>query len=80
MIHGDLAARNVLVTDQKIVKISDFGMSKKLYNSANYVKKTRVCEVFQYVILLKNITIYEHPTYYQKYQIVSQFYLGDGWQ
>ena len=29
--HGDLAARNVLLTDQLDAKISDFGLSKRLY-------------------------------------------------
>ena len=29
--HGDLAARNVLLTDTKEAKISDFGLSKRLY-------------------------------------------------
>ena len=29
--HGDLAARNVLLTDDLDVKISDFGMSKRQY-------------------------------------------------
>ena len=29
--HGDLAARNVLLTDTLIAKISDFGLSKRLY-------------------------------------------------
>ena len=31
MYHGDLAARNILVCKENIVKISDFGISKKLY-------------------------------------------------
>ena len=29
--HGDLAARNVLLTDSLDAKISDFGLSKRLY-------------------------------------------------
>ena len=29
--HGDLAARNVLLTDSLIVKISDFGLARRLY-------------------------------------------------
>ena len=33
--HGDLAARNVLLTDSLCVKISDFGLSKRLYCNLN---------------------------------------------
>ena len=29
--HGDLAARNVLLTETRDVKISDFGISRRLY-------------------------------------------------
>ncbi|CAG7722115.1 unnamed protein product, partial [Allacma fusca] len=38
VIHGDLAARNVLVFDNNVVKITDFGLSRKLYNCVNYTK------------------------------------------
>ena len=31
--HGDLAARNVLLTDNYDVKISDFGLSKRTYRN-----------------------------------------------
>ena len=30
--HGDLAARNILLTDSLIAKISDFGLSRRLYH------------------------------------------------
>ena len=34
VVHGDLAARNVLVFPELTVKITDFGLSAKLYNDA----------------------------------------------
>ncbi|CAL8147586.1 unnamed protein product [Orchesella dallaii] len=41
VIHADLAGRNVLLTSEKICKISDFGLSKKLYECNNYTKKSK---------------------------------------
>ena len=33
--HGDLAARNILLTENYVPKISDFGFSKRLYSTAS---------------------------------------------
>ena len=42
VIHGDLAARNVLVFEDFRVKLTDFGLSRKLYTAENYTKKQAV--------------------------------------
>ncbi|EFX82816.1 hypothetical protein DAPPUDRAFT_48631, partial [Daphnia pulex] len=39
VLHGDLAARNVLLADDGIVKVADFGMAKKMYYEGNYERK-----------------------------------------
>ncbi|KAK4010542.1 vascular endothelial growth factor receptor 1 [Daphnia magna] len=36
VLHGDLAARNVLLADDGVVKVADFGMAKKMYYEGNY--------------------------------------------
>ena len=33
--HGDLAARNVLLTDSLVAKISDFGLSRRFYEDVS---------------------------------------------
>ncbi|XP_071964164.1 fibroblast growth factor receptor homolog 1-like [Antedon mediterranea] len=39
-VHGDLAARNILVDEDLVVKITDFGLSRDVYAS-NYVRLTK---------------------------------------
>ncbi|KZC13755.1 Vascular endothelial growth factor receptor 1, partial [Dufourea novaeangliae] len=40
VLHGDLAARNILLADNNVVKICDFGLAKNMYKYGNYKKKS----------------------------------------
>ncbi|CAL8081488.1 unnamed protein product [Orchesella dallaii] len=40
VLHGDLAARNVLLAEDNIVKICDFGLAKEMYKDYKYKKKS----------------------------------------
>lgn len=42
VLHGDLAARNILLCHQNVVKICDFGLAHSLYKTENYCIKTEV--------------------------------------
>lgn len=44
IVHGDLAARNVLLCKNNIVKIGDFGLAKSLGNNPNYPRQLGVSE------------------------------------
>ena len=49
VLHGDLAARNILLADDRVVKIADFGLAREVYRSGNYKKKGEVSQfVFFY--------------------------------
>ncbi|XP_046394494.1 vascular endothelial growth factor receptor 1-like [Ischnura elegans] len=39
IVHADLAARNVLLADDNIVKICDFGLARNLYKNMDYKKQ-----------------------------------------
>merc|ERR1712051_1033606 len=45
IMHGDLAARNILISDldheNYVAKISDFGLSKAFYDKTSYAKEDR---------------------------------------
>ena len=41
VVHRDLACRNILVCDNSLVKISDFGLSRSLINQEAYVTTTK---------------------------------------
>uniref|UniRef100_A0A1I8MMD5 Protein tyrosine kinase n=1 Tax=Musca domestica TaxID=7370 RepID=A0A1I8MMD5_MUSDO len=39
VLHGDLAARNILLCEDNIIKICDFGLARSMYKSDNYKKQ-----------------------------------------
>lgn len=51
VLHGDLAARNVLLCDHNVVKICDFGLAKNLYKSVHYRKKSNTPMPFKWLAL-----------------------------
>ena len=51
VLHGDLAARNVLLADDGVVKVADFGLARQLYNDYEYKKQGRVSH-FQWSVYI----------------------------
>ena len=41
VVHGDLAARNILLTHNNLVKICDFGLAKTVYNDPDYKRNSK---------------------------------------
>lgn len=41
LVHRDLAARNILVAQGKSIKISDFGLTRDVYEADTYFKRSK---------------------------------------
>ncbi|CAG0903297.1 unnamed protein product, partial [Darwinula stevensoni] len=39
VVHRDLATRNILLAEENIVKICDFGLARDIYKDSQYIKK-----------------------------------------
>lgn len=57
ILHGDLAARNVLLSENNVVKISDFGLARNMYKSGIYQKKEQVS--LHVILILSNLELFE---------------------
>lgn len=42
IVHRDVAARNVLLTDRGVCKITDFGLARDIHGSDNYERRSKV--------------------------------------
>ncbi|XP_055301547.1 uncharacterized protein LOC129568055 [Sitodiplosis mosellana] len=53
VLHGDLAARNILLSEDNVVKICDFGLARSLNRDQNYHynMKTKCCLPFKWLAL-----------------------------
>ena len=60
VLHGDLAARNILLCDDNVVKICDFGLARSMYKSDNYKKKGEV-RLVSPTIFERSLTIFIYP-------------------
>uniref|UniRef100_W4VRJ9 Protein tyrosine kinase n=1 Tax=Corethrella appendiculata TaxID=1370023 RepID=W4VRJ9_9DIPT len=51
VLHGDLAARNILLCDNNVVKICDFGLARSMYKNDNYKKESKGPLPFKWLAL-----------------------------
>ena len=61
IVHRDLAARNILVSSDNVVKVSDFGLSRDVYEGDTYMKQGKVVLPFN-----TSYKLTFHHIYYMK--------------
>lgn len=62
VLHGDLAARNILLAEDNIVKICDFGLARSMYKNDNYKKHSEAPLPFKW-LALESISDHVFSTY-----------------
>lgn len=68
VLHGDLAARNVLLAEDNIVKICDFGLARSIYKNDEYQKQENVSS--------KDFILYSALCSILHSVLLSQIYIG----
>ena len=58
LVHRDLAARNLLVAAGKVIKISDFGLTRDIYEEDAYMKRSKVSIYCKLSFNINNILSY----------------------
>ena len=78
VVHGDLAARNILVFPNSVVKVTDFGLARKLNKSGIYSKMSEVWIKVNFSLPFVNYKSEQRS----KTFTITRFrllYHGDGW-
>lgn len=78
LVHRDLAARNVLVAEGRKMKISDFGLSRDVYEEDSYVKRSKVDKIIEkssYEVTYTDIVTQQHLSVFFR-----AVYRLSGWQ
>lgn len=50
VLHGDLAARNILLCEDNVVKICDFGLARSMYRGDNYKKSGEQHYIYSFYV------------------------------